>query len=170
MSVCASLLLYASARSILEIRTTYVGSLPMKQLFASIPAASTLDIRDDARAPTYARTVVLRTHRAAPTEPVRGSGARAAPVVACVALLAVVFCRIRSPAAIVTMLAEAGQEVSVELPEDVCDIGPPMAKAVCLSSVDGAAMGKWDIQWVLNGVKAVGPRVKAARPKVPKMN
>jgi hypothetical protein len=66
------------------------------------------------------------------------------------------------------MLAAEGKDVSIDLPEEACDIGTPLAKAVCLSSADGLEMGS--VQWVWNGVKAVGPRVKAARRKAPKVN
>lgn len=145
----------------------YVRFVPMKQLFSSIPAKSTFDRRDETRALTYARTVVPRTHRAAPTEPIRGR-ARVAPFVACVALLSAVFCRVRLPGATVAMLANEGRQVAVTLPDDACDIEDPLAKALCLSSIDGMEVGS--TQWVLNGVKAVKPRVKAVRKKLPRVN
>jgi hypothetical protein len=85
-----------------------------------------------------------------------------------VALLAAVFGRVRSRAAIVTMLAEEGQEVPITLPEDACDVESSVAKAICLSSIDGVEAGS--VQWVWNGLKGMGPRVKAARKKFPRVN
>jgi hypothetical protein len=82
--------------------------------------------------------------------------------------MAAVFGRVRSPATIVTLLAEEGKEVSLASPEDACDIGQPLAKAICLNSIDGVEMGS--VQWVTRGIKAVGPRVRAAREKVPKVD
>jgi len=45
-----------------------------------------------------------------------------------------------------------------------CDIGSPLARAACLNSFDGVEVGT--AQWVLNGVKAVGPRVRNLPKKV----
>jgi hypothetical protein len=75
-----------------------------------------------------------------------------------VAIIAAVFGRVRSPAAIVTMLAEDGQEILAEPPEDACDIGSPLAKAICLSSSDGMEMGS--VHWVTKGLKSVGRKLQ----------
>jgi hypothetical protein len=162
---CASFFMYAYTRYFLGC----IHNNQTKQLFASIPATpSTFEMRDDARAPIYTRAAVPRTQRVAPAAPVRGSRARAVPVVACVALLAAVFGRVRSRAAIVTMLAEEGKEIPLTLPEDACDVESPVAKEICLSSMDGVEAAS--VQWVWNGLKGMGPRVKAARKKFPKVN
>merc|ERR1719261_976322 len=144
----------------------YVPALPTKaprglRLFASSPATSTFDIRDSTRVTTYPRRAVLRTHRAAPQDPGLGRGAYAAPVVACVTLIAAAFGRLRSPAAIVTMLAAEGKEVSLASAEDACEIGTSLANGVCLSSTDGLEVGS--VAWVL------GAQGKAARKKPPRV-
>merc|ERR1719261_2063505 len=143
----------------------YVPALPTKaprglRLFASSPATSTFDIRDSTRVTTYPRRAVLRTHRAAPQDPGLGRGAYAAPVVACVTLIAAAFGRLRSRAAIVTMLAEGEKEVSLPPMEDACDIGTSLANGVCLSSTDGLEAGS--VAWVLGSRRKKLPRVNLA--------
>jgi hypothetical protein len=78
--------------------------------------------------------------------------------------MAAVFCRVRSPAAIAAMLALEGKDITVAIPEDACEIEEDVAKAVCLNSIDGLEAGS--VQWVVNGVKAMGPRIKRKLPRV----
>jgi hypothetical protein len=75
--------------------------------------------------------------------------------------MAAAFGRLRSPAAIVTMLAAGGKETSLASAEDACEIGTSLANGVCLSSTDGLEVGS--VAWVL------GPQGKAARKKLPRV-
>jgi hypothetical protein len=68
------------------------------------------------------------------------------------------------------MLAEEGKEVSLATPEDACDVGSPLAKGICLNSIDGVDMGSVNWVWRGLGIEAVGPRAKAARAKAPRVN
>jgi len=141
-------------------------SLPVKKLFASIPATSASDIFEKTVGPVELRTQVLRTPRASSEEALRWSDFGAAHAFAGAALLGAVLGRVRSPHSIVAMLSGEGRDVPLSIPEDACEVTLPVAMAICMDSKDRLEMGS--AQWVWNGVKALGPRVKAVRSYLPR--